>query len=173
MAAEKVLDERVEGASGGIPGHPRVDPLTVKSFLKVRSPGLNPVSSKAAPLEALKLMAEQDLEAVLVMEDGRVAGTFSTRDYARSQVRAQGAQTVLEVMTPCRICASPGDSVRECLALMAENHLRHLPVMEDGKPVALLAREEMLEAMVAYLEQVFKQTALDQRILGLRGTYSC
>jgi CBS domain-containing protein len=76
-------------------------------------------------------------------------------------------------MASCDISATLTDSVQTCLNLMSENHLRYLPVIEAGHPVALLSLEDFLGAMVAYLERVFKENEVDHRIAFLRGTYSC
>jgi CBS domain-containing protein len=174
MAIRKVLDARVAGRRFDIPLHPRVEPLTVKSVLPKRRPMLHCVTAGATLLEALQLMAEHDVGAVMVLESGRLIGVFSERDYARSSTQdTQLAMPLREVMTSCDFVAGPNDSVQKCLSLMFENHLRYLPVQEGDVVIGLLSLEDFLAEMVAYLERVFNEYELDQQITFLSGTYSC
>jgi CBS domain-containing protein len=134
------------------------------------------VSADATSREALKLMAEHDVGAVLVLDGGRVAGIISERDHARNSIEDATSKAnvpLRELITSCKIFANPTDSLQDCLNLMIDNHLRYLPVLEDGRPVAMLSLEDCLKEMVAYLERVFKEYGLDQQIVFLRGTYSC
>jgi CBS domain-containing protein len=176
MATRKVLDARVAGTQFEIPRHPRVEPLTVKSLLLKRPSRLHCLSADATSLEALRLMAEHNIGAVLVLDGGRLIGMFSERDYARSSIRAAElapAMPLHEVMTPCDIFANLTDCVQECLSLMIDNRLRYLPVQDGDNLIAMLSLEEVLKEMVAYLERVFKENELDQQIVYLRGSYSC
>jgi len=121
-------------------------------------------------------MAEHDLEAVLVSDGGRSIGIFSERDYARGSIHATHSPAeipVRDVMTSCDVFANFADSLQTCLGLMLENRLRYLPVQEKGNLIALLSLEDFLAEMVSYLERVFKEYALDDQIVFLRGTYSC
>jgi predicted transcriptional regulator len=89
----------------------------------------------------------------------------STKPVADIQIR--------ELIAASDISVGLADSVQTCLNLMSENHLRYLPVMEAGHPVALLSLEDFLGEMVTYLERVFKENEVDHRIAFLSGTYSC
>jgi CBS domain-containing protein len=179
MATRKGLDARVGGMQCVIPQHPRVEPPTVNSVLRRRQSALQIVSAEATPLEALQLMKEHDLAVVPVLDDGRLIGIFSERDFARSAIaasianQAATAMPLRQVMTPCEFSASITDPVQQCLSLMNENHLRYLPVQEQGKLIAIVPLEDFLGEMVAYLERVFKENELDLQIVFLRGTYSC
>lgn len=176
MAFRKVLNARVAGTQFDIPRHPRVEPLTVKSVLRKRPSKLQCISADATSLEALKLMAEHDIGAVLVLDGGRLVGLFSERDYARSSIRATqlpAAMPVREVMTACDVFADLTDSVQTCLSLMIDNGLRYLPVQDGNNLTAMLSLDDFLYEMVANLERVFKENELDQQIVFLRGTYSC
>jgi CBS domain-containing protein len=176
MANPKVLDERVSGKQAEFPRHPRVAPLTVKSILQKRPSELHCVSGDTTSLEALKLMAEHDIGALPVVEGGRLIGIFSERDYARRSIQAMepaAAIPVRALMTRCAVSASPADSAHPCLSLMIQNRLRYLPVQQAGKLIALLALDDLLLEMAAYLERVCKAGELDQQIALLRGTYSC
>ena len=179
MAIRKVLDERVTGTECEIPQHPRVEPLTVKTILAHLVPSPIYVPASATAREALQLMADHDVAAVLVLDSDRFIGVFSERDYIRSTIRTTPASTdaaalpIRELIASSDISVSPADSVQTALSRMSESHLRYLPVMEAGRPLALLSLEDLLGAIVAYLERVFKESEVDLRIVNLRGTYSC
>jgi CBS domain-containing protein len=175
-ATRTVLDARVAGTQLDVPRHPRVEPLTVKSVLQKKRSELHCVRADATSLEALKLMAEHDIGAVLVLDGGRLTGIFSERDYARSSIRTTRLATAMplrEVMTSCDIFANLTDSVQRCLSLMIQNRLRYLPVQEGNNLIAMLSLDHLLNERIAYLERVFKENELDQQIVFLRGTYSC
>jgi len=163
MAARKVLDARVAGTQSVLPRHPRVEPLTVQSVLQRRPSTPFSVNVSATSLEALTVMAEYDVGAVLVLDGRRVIGVFSERDYSRASTR----------MHLCDTFASPADSVNDCLNRMTHDGLQHLPVQHNGDIVAMLSLDDLLYEMVAYLERVFKEYAVDQQIVFLSGTYSC
>jgi CBS domain-containing protein len=176
MFTQKVLDARVAGTQFESPRHPRVEPLTVNNVLRQTPSRVHCVNVNATSLDALKLMAEHDIGAVLVSDGGRVVGTFSERDYARGSIQTIGSprdMQLREVMTSCDIVANLTDTVQACLSLMMENHLRYLPVQDGDNPIALLTFDDLLREKVAYLERVFKENEIDQQIVFLRGTYSC
>lgn len=171
-----VLEERVAGTQLEIPRHPRVELPTVNSVLQKTPSALHCVQADTPSLEALTLMAEHNIGAVLVLDGNRPIGIFSERDYARISVSVPQSAPSLpskEVMTPCEFAASLTDSVQKCLSLMADNRLHYLPVQDQSDFVALLSNEDLLGEMVAYLERVFKENDLDKQIVFLRGTYSC
>ncbi len=107
-----------------------------------------------------------------MLDAGRVAGIFSERDYVRVS-NAPTATRVGDVMTPCDAAGTLTDSAHACLSRMIEKHLRYLPILEEGNPIALLSREDLLGELLAYLERVFKENELDRQIASLQGTYSC
>lgn len=165
-----------------LPQHPRVAPLTISNVLarKVPAvpavPAVHGVTVAATVREALAVLAEHDVGAVLVLDGERVAGIFSERDYVRlAFVRAgiAGATSVSQVMTPCTVFATPTQTVQSCLDLMNEKRLQYLPVIEDGKPLALPSIADLLKATIAHYERISQAHALDQRIMFLQGTYSC
>jgi CBS domain-containing protein len=176
MAIRNMLDARVAGTKDRFPQHPRVERLTVKSVLLGKPSGLHWLSADATSLDALKLMSEHDVGAVLVLDGGRLAGMFCGRDYVHSSVRAPGLAAAIplrDVMTPCAMFARPTDSVQDCLSLMTHHGWRYLPVQDEGHPIAMVSLEDLLGEMVAYLARVFKENEMDQQIAGLQGTYSC
>lgn len=168
MFAQKVLAARVAGTQFESPRHPRVEPLTVKSVLQQNPSRVHCVDVNATSLDALKIMAEHNIGAVLVSDGGRVVGTFSERDYARASIQATKSSTDIqlrEMMTACDIVASLTDSVQACLGLMMENHLRYLPAQGGDNTIALLTFDDLLMGKVAYLEKVFKENEIDRQIV--------
>lgn len=176
MPAAKTPEARATGTQFDVPSHPRVEPLTVRNFLKGRPSAIHCVGSDVPSLVALRLMAEHNIGAVLVLTGDRLGGIFSERDFARDSARVGPLAVTAplhEAMTPCHVFVTPMDSVQSCLSLMGENGLRYLPVKEAGRFIAMLSLEDLLSEMVAHHQRVFKANELDQQILFLRGTYSC
>jgi CBS domain-containing protein len=94
------------------------------------------VSSSQTVLDALKLMAEKNIGAVLVVDEGQLTGIFSERDYARKVIlkdRSSGDTLIGEVMTSQVITIDPDQRIEECMVIMSDKHIRHLPVMRKGE----------------------------------------
>jgi len=116
-----------------LPQHPRVDPPTLKRLLARKLPGLPSVGVEATVMEALKVMVEQETGAVLVLDGARVAGLFSDRDFIRHGASGGGPARltpIREAMADCTAFVTSTHTVPQCLALMTEQRLRHLPVLE-------------------------------------------
>ncbi len=119
--------------------------------------------------DALELMAEKDIGALLVMEGDELAGIFSERDYAR-KVALKGKlskETPLrEIMTSRVVCVHQHQSIEECMALMTEYHVRHLPVLEGEKLVGVISIGDVVKEIIS--EQKFVIEQLEQYITGER-----
>ena len=114
----------------------------VRRLLSSKQPGIWTIGPQASVYEALELMAEKDIGAVLVLDQGRLEGIFSERDYARKVVlhgKFSRDTTVGELMTQALFYVTPEQTVEECLALMTGKHIRHLPVLEHGRLVGLVS----------------------------------
>lgn len=154
--------------------HDRVPEPTVGSLLA--TDGAPAVDEAAMVVDALKVMSERDSGAVVVLSDGGVAGVFSERDYARNGLlgnRTPGNTSVADVMTRSADFVTPAQTVADCLALMDEKGLAYLPVVDQGRLVGLLSEADLLKARLKFHERVFNESELDQKLLFLRGTYSC
>lgn len=124
------------------------------------------VSPHSMVVDALKLMADKMVGALLVIEDGKLAGVFSERDYARKIAlmdRSSRTTEVGEVMTADLICVSPTDTMEFCMELMTEKHIRHLPVMDNENLVGLISIGDLVKniiedqkAMILQLEQYMR-----------------
>ena len=126
---------------------------TVRMLLDKKGSEVFTVPPETPVLEALTLMAEKGIGAVLVVEeDGHVAGIMSERDYAR-KVALKGktaeATPVSEIMTGQVICVEPGQPIQECMALMVGKRIRHLPVLEGGQLAGIISIGDVVAAMIS------------------------
>ncbi len=120
-------------------------------------------------LSALRLMAEKRIGALLVMEGERIAGIFTERDYARKVVllgRASIDTPVREVMTSAVRFVHPSNSAEQCMAVMTENRLRHLPVLDEERVVGLVSIGDLVKSVIS--EQQFIITEMERYITGAR-----
>ena len=115
---------------------------TVAQLLKRKPAGVISIRPDAPVLEALKLLADRDVGAVLAMDGSRLVGIVSERDYTR-KVALKGKSSadtpVSEIMTREVICVTPAQTNEECMALMTERRIRHLPVAEHGDVVGVIS----------------------------------
>jgi IMP dehydrogenase len=117
--------------------------------------------------EAIKLMCQKNIGAVLVMEGDAVVGIFSERDYARKivlQERASKSTAVNLVMTTNVMFVSPKQTAEECMAVMTQNRLRHLPVMEDSKLHGMISIGDLVKHIIS--DQQFLIEQLEHYITG-------
>jgi CBS domain-containing protein len=125
------------------------------------------VSPDQMVIEALDLMAEKNIGAVLVMNGPDLIGIFSERDYARKGIR-QGRKAkstpVTEVMTPNVVTVQPSQTIAECMELMSTRHFRHLPVSENGRVLGILSISDIVSAIIR--EQEGRIQSLEQYITG-------
>jgi CBS domain-containing protein len=117
--------------------------------------------------DAMKLMAEKGVGALLVMEGAKVVGVISERDYARKvilQGRASRTTRVREIMTVQVLYADPDQNIEECMALMTEKRVRHLPVMDKGQVVGVISIGDLVKSIIT--EQKFIIEQLERYITG-------
>lgn len=109
------------------------------------------VAPDAAVIEAIRLMAEKGVGAVLVMQGTRLAGILSERDYARKVVlrdRASSTTPVRDIMTAEVVTVTPEQTADHCMRLMTDNRIRHLPVVEAGKVVGVVSIGDLVKAII-------------------------
>ena len=109
------------------------------------------VSPEATVLEAISIMAYKGIGALVVTHEGQVVGILSERDYTRKialMERSSYDTTVNEIMTAKVLTVTQSTSVEDCLSLMTDRHLRHLPVVEDGKLVRLVSIGDLVKAVM-------------------------
>jgi len=120
--------------------------------------------------DAVKLMAEKNIGALLVLEDQKIVGIITERDYARKIVlmgRSSKETPVREIMTFPVMYVRPDQSNEECMALMTDNRLRHLPVVDQGRLVGLISIGDLVKDIIS--EQKFIIEQLEHYIAGDRG----
>jgi CBS domain-containing protein len=126
--------------------------MTVRQVLKRKPPGVWTVGPEASVYEALTLMAEMNIGAVLVIEDETLLGIFSERDYARKVIlmgRSSRETTVGELMSHPVVSVNPDTPIEACMALMTERHFRHLPVVEEGRLIGIVSIGDIGKAIIA------------------------
>ncbi len=135
---------------------------TVRQLLDARTGPVLSIAPDASVYDALVLMAEKHIGAVLVMKGDELVGIFSERDYARS-VALKGKTSkdtpVSEVMTEQHhlITVTPKHTVEECLNLVTAKRIRHLPVMEDNKVVGIVSIGDLVKETIEYQQFLIKQ----------------
>lgn len=135
---------------------------TVRDLLKQKGRDIWSVAPDSTVYDALKVMAEKNIGAVLVREAGRPVGIFSERDYAR-QVILKGKSSkdtpVREVMTSKVVFVRPEQSIEDCMALMTDKRFRHLPILEEGQLVGLLSIGDVVKALISEKDFLIEQLA--------------
>lgn len=144
----------------------------VSDILKSKSnTTIHHVAPTALVFDVIKTMAQHSIGALLVMEEERIVGIFTERDYARKLVlqgRASGATQVRDVMTRNVICVRPDQTSEECMALMTQNRLRHLPVVDvSGQLQGMVSIGDLVKDIIR--EQQFIIEQLTHYIHGGRG----
>ncbi|MCM2328530.1 MAG: CBS domain-containing protein [Lysobacter sp.] len=117
-------------------------------------------------LDAIKVLAKEDIGAAAVVAGGKLVGIFSERDYTRKVVlqgRHSESTRVEEIMTANVICVNPRTKTRDCMALMSEKGIRHLPVVEEGKVVGMVSIRDIVTDIIA--DQDFTISQLEQYIV--------
>jgi signal-transduction protein with cAMP-binding, CBS, and nucleotidyltransferase domain len=173
---DTVLNSRIQGAQSQIPAHPRVNSPTVGDLLQPLAAAAYCAGLDTIAREALSLMAQHDLGAVMVVASGRIQGIFSERDYARASARFgsdASAMPVQVLMSSPSFSATAEDPIHTCVIGMHEHRLTFLPVVEGNCPIGLLSIDVLLRELGEYYVRVFKAYELDRQVLFLRGTYSC
>jgi CBS domain-containing protein len=142
---------------------------TVRQVLSAKGGDAWSVAPETPIIEALQLMAEKDVGAVLVRHGERLVGIFSERDYARKVVlrgRSSRDTAVSEVMTSRVVCVRPDATSEECLALMTDKRVRHLPVQENERILGVISIGDVVKAILA--DQRFVIGQLESYIAGGR-----
>ena len=133
---------------------------TVRDLLEQKGSDVWSIGPRATVYEALQLMAEKEIGAVLVLEEERVIGILSERDYARKVVlmeRTSRETPVEQIMSPDPVCVGPDEMIDECLAIMTARRFRHLPVLEEGRLLGVISIGDAVKGKIEDLEFVNRQ----------------
>ena len=126
--------------------------LTVRQLLDRKSSGIYSIRPDASVLEALELMAREDISSVLVTEGEAIKGIFTERDYARKVIlrgRNSRDTVIRELMTSNLITITPEQTIADCMNIMTDRHIRHLPVLEGGKVVGLISIGDVVKSIIS------------------------
>jgi IMP dehydrogenase len=125
------------------------------------------VAPEISVLEAIKVLAAENIGAAVVMSGERLAGIFSERDYTRKVIlkgRSSDSTRVEEIMTSSVLVVNPRTKARECMALMTEKNIRHLPVVDEGRVIGMVSIRDIVSDIIA--DQDFTIEQLEHYISG-------
>lgn len=132
----------------------------VKDILQAKGQEVWSVSPEGSVYDALTFMAEKNVGALVVTEKDRVVGIISERDYARKVIlkgKSSKELAVKEIMTPRVVCVRPEQTMEECMELMTDKHIRHLPVLDEDRLVGLISIGDVVKAIIAEKEFIIGQ----------------
>jgi CBS domain-containing protein len=125
--------------------------VTVEDLLARKPRALHAIGPDEPVLEAIRLMAEHAIGAVLVLREDSIAGIVSERDYARKVVllgRSSSETPVWQIMSTPVVTVAPQDDLEHCMRQMTECRIRHLPVVAGGRPVGMLSIGDLVKAVI-------------------------
>jgi CBS domain-containing protein len=133
---------------------------TVRDLLEAKGREVWSVSPDATVYEALSLMAEKGVGAVVVLEAGQLVGVLSERDYARQVVlkgKTSKDTAVRAIMTTRVVYVHPEQTIEECMALMTNKRIRHLPVLAAGELIGVVSIGDVVKAVISEKEFIIEQ----------------
>jgi CBS domain-containing protein len=133
---------------------------TVRQIVEAKQHKLLSIAPDATVYDALKTMADYEIGALVVLKDGHLAGIFSERDYARKIIlhgKSSKETLVSEIMTPRVVCVGPEQSVDQCMALMTDKRVRHLPVLEHKRVIGLISIGDVVKEVISEQRFVIEQ----------------
>jgi CBS domain-containing protein len=132
----------------------------VKHLLQRKGSEVWSIAPGAMVYEALQLMADKNVGALVVVEGGPLVGIMSERDYARKVIllnKSSMSVPVREIMTTKVFYVSPESSIEECMTIMTDKHIRHLPVLEEGQLVGVISIGDVVKAIISDREFIIEQ----------------
>jgi CBS domain-containing protein len=141
--------------------------MKVSDILSTKGRNVWSIEPGASVYDAMKLMAAKGVGALIVREGERVVGVISERDYARKVIlegRSSPTTEVREIMTAHVLYAGLEQSIEECMAIMTDKRVRHLPVLEQGRLIGVISIGDLVKSIIS--EQQFRIEQLEQYIKG-------
>jgi len=132
----------------------------VSQFLEKKGHDVWWVAPETTVFDALQLMANKKVGALLVLEEDSLVGVFSERDYARKVIlkgKSSKDTPVRDIMSTKIVCVAPNQSTEECMSLMTEKRVRHLPVMDGEKLIGIISIGDVVKAVIADREDIIEQ----------------
>ncbi|MFK7857183.1 MAG: CBS domain-containing protein [Granulosicoccus sp.] len=133
---------------------------TVGQLLESKNDDIVTMQPDSSVLDAVRLMAERDIGSVVIVEGQKLAGILTERHYARNVILAglrSDTTPVSEVMSSSVVCVTPAHTVDDCMALMTEHRIRHLPVLDDETLLGVISIGDLVRSRIADQEQVISQ----------------
>lgn len=140
---------------------------SARELLLEKSGEIHSVPPDALVYEALELLAQRDIGALIVVEDGQVRGIFSERDYARKVIlkgKSSKNSPVRSMMTRDVLFVSPDESIEGCMQLMTSKRVRHLPVMDENRLIGIITIGDVVKQVIS--DQEFRINELEKYISG-------
>lgn len=134
--------------------------VTIDELLKTKGREIYSIAPTAWVYTAMETMATHGVGALVVTDESGLAGILSERDYARKvilQNRSSRSTTVADIMTDNVIDVNPSASVDECMVLMTDNHIRHLPVVDNGELIGVISIGDLVKTVIAEQQQTIEQ----------------
>jgi CBS domain-containing protein len=133
---------------------------TVKSLLAEKGYNIWFVTPDTLVFDALKVLADKDVGALLVKQEEKLVGIFSERDYTRKVIlkgKSSKETRVREIMSYQVIFGYPSQTIEQCLELMTEKHIRHLPILDDDQLLGILSMGDLVKAIIAEQRKLIGQ----------------
>jgi CBS domain-containing protein len=133
---------------------------TVKQLLSTKPAEIFSVTENSSVLDALKVMMEKNISALLVLDDKHLSGIFTERDYARKIIlhgKSSAETSIKEVMTALPITVLPSDSIEFCMGIMTDKHIRHLPVMQEQELLGMVSIGDVVKFIIEDQKQTISQ----------------
>lgn len=133
---------------------------TVQQIIAAKSAQIYAVTSGTPVFDALTVMMDKNISALLIVDDGRLSGIFTERDYARKvilQGKSSKSALISEVMTADPVTVSTADSIDHCMKLMTNRHIRHLPVMDEEQLIAMVSIGDIVKFIIEDQKQTISQ----------------
>ena len=141
---------------------------TIKQLLETKSSDILTIDPNSTVFDAIKSMADHGIGALLVMESDKLVGIITERDYSRSVIlkgKSSKTTAVKDIMTSNVLCAKPEKSIKECMALMTEKRVRHLPVVNNSAVIGIISIGDLVKVIID--DQQFMIDQLEHYISGL------
>lgn len=132
----------------------------IKHLLDRKGRDIISIKPEDSVLDAIRLMAEKGIGSLVVMEDQELLGIMSERDYARKVIikgRSSESTAVSEIMTANVITTSSSETVNDCMSVMTEKKIRHLPVVEDNAVIGMISIGDLVEAIISDQQEEIEQ----------------
>ena len=139
-----------------------------KQLLELKGENVITIGPDSSVFDAIKVMADNHIGALPVMEDDNLVGIITERDYARNVIlkgKSSKVTPIKDIMTSNVLCAKPNHTLEECMALMTDKRVRHLPVIDNGKVIGIISIGDLVKTIIS--EQKFMIEQLEHYISGL------